>query len=117
MQQPTGYKYGPDQTVTISSQPGTEHKQGGDGLELMQRPSVLVADCPPGLEYLTQIDQILVFQKVELAEVCCGCEFQNSYTLCNNMGQQIYKAKEGMLHSVITWVSRYIKPRKVCYTV
>ena len=27
-----------------------------------------IAGCPPGLEYLTQIDQLLVQQKVELME-------------------------------------------------
>lgn len=27
-----------------------------------------IPNCPPGLEYLTQIDQLLVHQKVELLE-------------------------------------------------
>jgi len=32
----------------------------------MQRPSV--PGCPPGMEYLTQIDQLLIKQQVELLE-------------------------------------------------
>lgn len=31
-------------------------------------PAPHVPNCPPGLEYLTQIDQIIVQQKVELLE-------------------------------------------------
>lgn len=27
-----------------------------------------IPNCPPGLEYLTQVDQLLVHQKVELLE-------------------------------------------------
>ncbi|XP_065106520.1 phospholipid scramblase 1-like [Paramisgurnus dabryanus] len=46
---------------------------------------------PPGLEYLTQIDQILI-QKIELLEVI-GFE-ANQYEIKNSMGQKIYNAKE-----------------------
>lgn len=33
----------------------------------MQRPPP-IPNCPPGLEYLTMVDRILVHQKVELLE-------------------------------------------------
>ena len=33
----------------------------------MQAPAV-IPNCPPGLEYLTQIDQLLIKQQVELLE-------------------------------------------------
>lgn len=71
--------------------------------------------CPPGLEYLTQIDQLLVQQQVELLEcwlqivflkrvllsypchtVLTGCETRNKYRVLNSVGQQIYFAQEGM---------------------
>ncbi len=32
-----------------------------------------IAGCPAGLEYLTQIDQLLVNQQVELLECKCVC--------------------------------------------
>uniref|UniRef100_A0A3Q0SCZ2 Phospholipid scramblase n=1 Tax=Amphilophus citrinellus TaxID=61819 RepID=A0A3Q0SCZ2_AMPCI len=48
---------------------------------------------PPGLEYLTQIDQILIHQKVELLEII-GFETNNEYEIKNSMGQKIFKAKE-----------------------
>ncbi|XP_066578610.1 phospholipid scramblase 2 [Amia ocellicauda] len=49
---------------------------------------------PPGLEYLAQIDQILIHQKVELLEVFIGFETNNQYEIKNSLGQKIYKAKE-----------------------
>ncbi|KAF4116795.1 hypothetical protein G5714_001348 [Onychostoma macrolepis] len=55
-----------------------------------QRP----AGCPPGLEYLTQIDQLLVQQKVELAEVILGWETNNKYIVKNSMGQQVFFVAE-----------------------
>ncbi|XP_043932959.1 phospholipid scramblase 1-like [Protopterus annectens] len=49
---------------------------------------------PPGLEYLTQIDQILIHQKVELIEAFIGFETNNKYVIKNSMGQKIFSAKE-----------------------
>lgn len=42
-------------------------------------PPPVPANCPPGLEYLTQIDQLLIKQQVELLEGKClelGCLFR-----------------------------------------
>ncbi|TRY88136.1 hypothetical protein DNTS_020930 [Danionella cerebrum] len=50
--------------------------------------------CPPGLEYLSQIDQLLVQQKVELAEVILGWETNNKYIVKNSMGQQVFYVAE-----------------------
>ncbi|VFV20313.1 phospholipid scramblase 1 [Lynx pardinus] len=49
--------------------------------------------CPPGLEYLSQIDQILVHQQIELLEVITGFETNNKYEIKNSFGQ-IYSAAE-----------------------
>ncbi|XP_015275829.1 PREDICTED: phospholipid scramblase 3 isoform X2 [Gekko japonicus] len=49
---------------------------------------------PPGLEYLAQIDQILIHQKVELVEAFIGFEGNNKYEVLNNLGQQIFHAEE-----------------------
>jgi len=51
-------------------------------------------NCPPGLEYLTTIDQIIVQQKVEMLEAFTGFETNNKYKIKNSMGQQIFTAKE-----------------------
>ncbi len=52
------------------------------------------ANCPPGLEYLTQIDQLLVHQQIELWEIMTGWETANRYIVKNTLGQQIYFAAE-----------------------
>lgn len=50
------------------AQAGQAHGAGAPGqVQWMARPGS-VPNCPPGLEYLTQIDQVLVHQQVELLE-------------------------------------------------
>ncbi|KAK3567928.1 hypothetical protein QTP86_027288, partial [Hemibagrus guttatus] len=50
--------------------------------------------CPPGLEYLTQVDQLLVHQKVELMEALLSWETNNQYVVKNSVGQQVWLAVE-----------------------
>ncbi|XP_028284985.1 phospholipid scramblase 2-like isoform X1 [Parambassis ranga] len=57
-------------------------------------PAAVPVGVPPGLEYLTQIDQILIHQKVELLEAIIGFETNNQYEIKNSLGQKIYHAKE-----------------------
>lgn len=46
--------------------------QGGRRpVQWMARPAG-IPGCPPGLEYLTQIDQLLVHQQVEMMECKCS---------------------------------------------
>ncbi|XP_056600587.1 phospholipid scramblase 1 [Triplophysa dalaica] len=52
------------------------------------------AGCPPGLEYLIQIDQVLVHQKIELVEAILGWETNNKYMVKNSIGQQVFYASE-----------------------
>ena len=49
---------------------------------------------PRGLEYLTQLDQILIKQKKELLEIITDFETANKYKIFNSMGQQIFHAAE-----------------------
>ena len=41
---------------------------GGQEVQWMAAPQETPPGCPPGLEYLTQVDQILINQQVELLE-------------------------------------------------
>jgi len=50
--------------------------------------------CPPGLQYLTMLDQLVVKQKVELLEAFTGFETANKYKVYNSLGQEVYNAKE-----------------------
>ncbi|KAM6161004.1 phospholipid scramblase 2-like [Erethizon dorsatum] len=78
----------------LQSQPGCNHQPGGPiGVSWMPAPSPPLY-CPPGLEYLSQIDQILVHQQTELLEVLTGFETNNKYEIKNSFGQRIYFAVE-----------------------
>ena len=45
--------------------------------------------CPPGLQYLTMVDQLLIKQKVEILEAVTGFETANKYEVLNSMGQNV----------------------------
>jgi len=47
-----------------------------------------------GLEYLAQVDQLLVQQQIELIEAFTGFETANKYVVKNSLGQQVYYAVE-----------------------
>ncbi|XP_069474086.1 phospholipid scramblase 2-like [Ambystoma mexicanum] len=80
------------QTVPpISNQP--QAGQAQSGMVWMPPPPVPL-NCPPGLEYLSQIDQLLIHQQIELLEILTGLETNNKYVVKNSLGQQIYFAAE-----------------------
>ncbi|KAG7329704.1 hypothetical protein KOW79_005926 [Hemibagrus wyckioides] len=76
--------------VMMSFPPGYAPPQIPPIIPIPQRPP----GCPPGLEYLTQVDQLLVHQKVELMEALLGWETNNQYVVKNSLGQQVWLATE-----------------------
>ena len=48
-----------------------------------------MSGCPPGLQYLTMVDQLLIKQKVEILEAVTGFETANKYEVLNSMGQNV----------------------------
>ncbi|XP_049852121.1 phospholipid scramblase 1 isoform X2 [Schistocerca gregaria] len=89
--QPTGYPSpGQPYSQPIAQQPVSGGGAPGDWMNMPQgNPNV-----PPGLEYLTLIDQLLVHQKVELLEALTGFETKNKFTIKNSVGQKVYYAVE-----------------------
>ncbi|XP_073530757.1 phospholipid scramblase 2-like isoform X1 [Phyllobates terribilis] len=67
---------------------------GGPQGAWMPPPPAADPNCPPGLEYLCQIDQLLVHQQVELLEALIGYESNNKYEIKNSLGQRVYFAAE-----------------------
>lgn len=65
----------------------------GQQQQWMQMPQG-VPNCPPGLEYLAVLDQVLVHQQVELFEAFTGIETKNKFVLKNSLGQQCFFAYE-----------------------
>lgn len=51
-----------------------------------------IPGCPLGLEYLSQIDNLLVKQKVELLEAMTDIETKNQYVIKNAFGQDVRKS-------------------------
>ncbi|XP_008709317.1 phospholipid scramblase 1-like [Ursus americanus] len=62
-------------------------------MQWMQAPGT-ISTCPPGLEYLMQINQLLVCQRFDLLEVLSSFETSKNYEVMNNQGQRIYFAEE-----------------------
>ncbi|KAI4900171.1 hypothetical protein NFI96_023898 [Prochilodus magdalenae] len=104
-----GYGQGPDQPIMYQPAPvsppqpsphvpmpayGGPMTSPASGPVTAPAPVTVPVGVPPGLEYLTQIDQVLIHQKVELLEAFIGFETNNQYEIKNSMGQKIYKAKE-----------------------
>lgn len=83
-----GYQQPPYGQPIVGQQPGAPPP--GQWMPIPQAPM----GCPPGLEYLSQIDQLLVKQQVELLEAFTGFETNNKYKVQNSMGQQVYFAAE-----------------------
>ncbi|KAL2804493.1 phospholipid scramblase 1 isoform 2, partial [Daubentonia madagascariensis] len=82
---PTGF---PPLNQPVYNQPG-----GPAGVPCMPTPPPPL-NCPPGLEYLSQIDQLLIHQQIELLEVLTGFETNNKYEIKNSLGQRVYFAVE-----------------------
>ena len=49
---------------------------------------------PQGLEYLAQVDHLLVKQQVEMLEAFTGWESANKYRVFNSLGQDVFYAME-----------------------
>lgn len=82
-----GYQQQPAQPVMV--QPGM-----APGQEVWMMPPQAPVGCPPGLEYLAQIDQLIVKQQKELLEIVTGFETNNKYKIKNSLGQNVYFAIE-----------------------
>ncbi|XP_061565632.1 phospholipid scramblase 2-like [Cololabis saira] len=89
-----GYNQGPPGPVMYQPGHGPEYGDPHGGISPAPAAGAVAVGVPPGLEYLTQIDQILIHQKLELVEVFTGFETNNQYEIKNSLGQSIYKAKE-----------------------
>ncbi|XP_054920369.1 phospholipid scramblase 2-like [Dermacentor andersoni] len=53
-----------------------------------------IPGCPPGLEYLTQIDQLIVRQSVNLVNMLMPNLATSEYLVTNTMDQFVFKATE-----------------------
>ncbi|CAK8673461.1 unnamed protein product [Clavelina lepadiformis] len=83
----------PQQQYGMQQAPTQFGMQPGQQQQWMPMPQN-IPGCPPGLEYLTQIDQLLVHQQVELFEAFTNIETKNRYAIKNSVGQQCYFAYE-----------------------
>ncbi|XP_037722531.1 phospholipid scramblase 2-like [Drosophila subpulchrella] len=73
----------------IVTQPGIGAGMPPDGLS-----KTVIPHCPRGLEYLANVDQLLVKQKVEVFEALTGFETNNRYSIQNALGQKVFYAVE-----------------------
>merc|ERR1711962_124704 len=51
-------------------------------------------NCPPGLEYLLLVEDLVVIQRIEKLEIITRYETNNKYEVYNALGQQNFRLKE-----------------------
>nr|XP_012617864.1 phospholipid scramblase 1 isoform X2 [Microcebus murinus] len=90
---PAGYSHAGPVGFPVQNQPVYNPPGGPAGVPWMPAPPPPL-NCPPGLEYLSQINQVLVHQQIELLEVLTGFETNNKYEIKNSLGQRVYFAVE-----------------------
>ncbi|CAJ0950438.1 unnamed protein product, partial [Mesorhabditis belari] len=82
------------QTIQVfNQQPGMPPQPPAAPVEWMQTPPAM-PNCPRGLEYLTQVDKIVIQQKKSILEAVTNWDVKNSYVLMNSIGEQVYYALE-----------------------
>lgn len=52
-----------------------------------------ISNCPPGLEYLTQIDQMMMNQKFNHLSTFTGYELNNKFVIKNSLGQNVSRLR------------------------
>ncbi|CAL1540900.1 unnamed protein product [Lymnaea stagnalis] len=67
--------------------------QPGSQVQLMPHPGGF-QNCPPGLEYMGAVDQLICKQEVSIFELLTGFEAKNKYRVFNSLNQQAYWALE-----------------------
>lgn len=60
-----------------------------------------ITNCPQGLEYLANLDQIIVHELLNVVEVLTGFDMTNKYEIKNSVGQNCFFAVEGSQYSLI----------------
>ncbi|XP_068229315.1 phospholipid scramblase 1-like [Palaemon carinicauda] len=73
-------------------EPVTSEPKSQYGMMMVSSPSNNY--IPPGLEYLAQLDQVIIKQIISACELLSGCEVKNRYILVNSMGQEFLYATE-----------------------
>uniref|UniRef100_A0A8R1DPY3 Phospholipid scramblase n=1 Tax=Caenorhabditis japonica TaxID=281687 RepID=A0A8R1DPY3_CAEJA len=84
----------------ITTQPGTM-VQAPPGSALMSLPPPMHG-VPTGLEYLTYLDTVMMYQIKELFEIITDWDSKNKYVLKNANGEQIKTANNGAVVGAIT---------------
>ncbi|XP_005111960.1 phospholipid scramblase 2 [Aplysia californica] len=82
------------QAIAMQPVPGAPPPAGSAGWGPGPGAPPVAVSAPPGLEYLTRVDQLLVKQKMEALEAFTGFETNNKYEVLNTMGQRVYMAVE-----------------------
>ncbi|XP_066476824.1 phospholipid scramblase 2-like isoform X2 [Tiliqua scincoides] len=97
-------QYAPGPPILATGQPYSAFQAGYGAIPVQAAPAPAPViwmptppappKCPPGLEYLGQIDQLLIQQQIELMEMISGFESCNRYEVKNSVGQMVYFAAE-----------------------